>query len=118
MMLYTLSGGGYEDAREDAAADVDAARAREGGGSTGDDVPVVLGVLPVCGDVEYEFGGAGGVPCPGSSLVLERLWLEVGEWPAIVGALARVLIDAVASTGPTRASDAKGLSASGGGVGR
>ena len=85
-------------------------------GEVGEDA---RGVFPACGDVECEFGGAGGRICAGSSPVLDPPWLELGEWLAPVGTLARGLIDGrVCRVDPKRGVEMNALSESGGGVGR
>ncbi len=119
-MLYPCDGRMYVDADREAArararATEDAEDESESG-RVGEDA---RGVLPACGDVECEFGGAGGMICAASSPVLDPPWLERGEWLALVGTLTRGPIDgSVFTTEPSRGVGMNALSASGGGVGR
>lgn len=106
------------------AADADAARARDGEGGTGEDVgieawAVRFGVLPVCGEAECEFGGAGGgswrAPSKGARPSAALAPVPVPMLTVERRAVAWLGTDA---EGGTRAFGANGLSDSGGGVGR
>ena len=107
------------------AAETDAARAREGEGGVGDDVcagdaVAGLGVLPEYGEVECEFGGTGGTARDVSATRAGRLWLGIEEGTvAVLRLVRRTLVDTEGLNPNTgRAPGAKGLSTSGGGVGR
>ena len=115
-------------------ADREAARAREDEDTDGEEGEDARGVFPACGEVEWEFGGTGGMICAGSSpepvtvLGPLELWLERGEWltPTMGGTCSLTrggLIDidgrVVRAVVLSRGYDAmNALSESGGGVGR